>query len=203
MDYMKLLQRKLFLRREFTMNDEFLNIKSKDLTSSEEINVPYEEIDVSRLVYQKQTDNIMLIITIVFGTFFLINIFNPENYNGGGLLGVAIFLFFVTAFSGIITFVKSKNITLIPTQNHGYLEVFRNKPSSREHDGFISELSKRVTSLLKTKYGKVDMDMPVEPQLMNFAWLKERGVISEEEFNTLKYNLIGKENTNNQIGFNK
>lgn len=200
---MKLLQRKLFLRREFTMNDDFLNIKSKDLTSSEEINVPYEEIDVSRLVYQKQTDNIMLIITIVFGTFFLINIFNPENYNGSGLLGVAIFLFFVTAFSGIITFVKSKNITLIPTQSNGYLEVFRNKPSSQEHDGFISELSKRVNSLLKTKYGKVDTEMPPEPQLMNFAWLKERGVISEEEFNTLKYKLIGKENTNNQIGFNK
>lgn len=67
---MELIQKKLFLRREFILNDEFLKVKSKDLTSFEEINIPYEEIDTSKIIYQKQIDNLMLIITIVFGTFF-------------------------------------------------------------------------------------------------------------------------------------
>lgn len=67
---MELIQKKLFLRREFILNDKFLNVKSKDLTSFEEINIPYEEIDTSKIIYQKQIDNLMLIITIVFGTFF-------------------------------------------------------------------------------------------------------------------------------------
>ena len=200
---MKLSQRKLFLHRELTLNDGFLNIKSKDLTSSEDLNVPYDEIDVSKLVYQKQTDNILLILKLVFGTFLLINIFNPAYYDSGGFLGVALFLFCATAFSGILTYVKSKNVTIIPTQNDRYLEIFRNKPSVKEHDDFVAELSKRVISLLKTKYGKIDKDLPVEPQLMNLAWLKERDIISEEEFNTLKSELMGNGHTNGPVGFKK
>lgn len=133
----------------------------------------------------------------------MINIFNPENHEAGGWQGVSIFLLLLTLFSGLITYVKSKNITLIPTQSNGHLEVFRNRPSSEEHDSFISELSKRVALFLRTKYGKIDFDMPVEPQLVNFAWLKDRDVISQDEFDRLKSSLIGKSNSHNSVGFNK
>lgn len=200
---MNLSQRKLFILREFTMNKESLNIKSRDLTSSEELNIPYEEIDTSKIIKQKQTDNIMLIITLIFGGFFMINILNPDNYKGEGWFGVAVFLFMVTLVSGLITYVKSKNLILIPTLNNGYLELFKAKPNQEQSDKFISELSSRITSILRSKYGTIDLEMPTEPQLMNISWLKDRGVITIEEFENLKSNLIKNGKGNNPVGFNK
>ncbi len=200
---MKLSQRKLFLHREFTLNKESLNIKSRDLTSSEEFNIPYEEIDTSKIISRKQTDNIMLIITLIFGLFFMINILNPENYKGEGLLGVAIFLFVATLISGLITYIKSKNSILIPTMNNRYLEIFKGKPNSEQFDKFIKELSNEINSYLLQKYGTIDLDMPTEPQLMNLSWLKERKIITANEFEDLKSRLINNGTGNNPVGFKK
>lgn len=200
---MNLSQRKLFLQREFTLNKESLNIKSRNLTSSEELNISYEEIDTSKIIKQKQTDNILLIITLIFGGFFLINLFNPDNYKGEGWFGVAIFLFMVTFLSGLLTYIKSKNLVLIPTLNNGHLEVLNAKPNQEQFDEFMTELSARITSFLRTKYGTIDLDMPTEPQLMNLSWLKDRDIITIDEFEKLKSDLIHNGKGNNPVGFTK
>ncbi len=200
---MTLLQRKLFLRRQFTMNKRDLNIKSSDLTSSEELNIPYEEIDTNKLIFQKKTDNIMLIITLIFGGFFIINLFNPENYKGDGWFGVGLFLFMVTLFSAMITYVKCKNLVLIPTLNNGYIEILKAKPNQKQFDEFLSELTSRISTYLKSKYGTLDFDMPYEPQLMNLSWLKDREIITTDEFENLKKELINNGKGKSPVGFNK
>ena len=200
---MTLIQRKLFLRKEFTMNKGELNIKSSDLTSSEELNISYEEIDTSKLIFQKQTDNIMLIITIISGGIFMINLFNPDNYKGDGWFGVGLFLFMLTLLSAVITYVKSKNIVLIPTMNNGYITILKEKPNQIQFDEFLSELSSRITTYLKSKYGTLDFDLPTEPQIMNLSWLKDREIITPDEFKILKKELISKGKGDSPVGFNK
>nr|WP_321416180.1 hypothetical protein [uncultured Allomuricauda sp.] len=198
------MQKKLFLAREFTLEKGFLRIRFRNLTSSEEFNIPYEEIDFSKTVWQKETDNVMLIVTLVFGAFFLINIFNADNYaDRSGLIGVSIFLFIVTCLSGLITYIKSKNVLLIPTHNNGYLEFIKNKPNKDEFEAFIKKLSDEIALFLKSKYAKIDLEMPVEPQLMTLGWLREKDIISEEEFENLKHNLINKKQSGASIGFSK
>ena len=200
---MKLKQRRLFTQKELTLNKNSIKVKVKNLTSSEETTISLEEIDTRKMVYQKKTDTLMLVVTLFFGIFFLINIFNPENYkpDQDDPYGVFIFLFLVSLFSGLITFLKSKNVILIPTINNGYLEVFRSKPSENDVDDFISKLSEKINLSLKDKYGKLDLDMPTEQQLMNISWLKEREVISELEFEQLKTQLTSLRKDQNKIGF--
>lgn len=200
---MKLKQRRLFTQKELTLNKNSIKVKVKNLTSSEETTISLEEIDTRKMVYQKKTDTLMLIVTLFFGIFFLINIFNPENYkpDQDDPYGVFIFLFLASLFSGLITFLKSKNVILIPTMNNGYLEVFRSKPSENDVDDFISKLSEKINLSLKDKYGKLDLDMPTEQQLMNISWLKEREVISELEFEQLKTQLTSLRKDQNKIGF--
>ena len=200
---MKLKQRKLFTQKELTLNKNSIKVKVKNLTSSEETTISLEEIDTRKMVYQKKTDTLMLIVTLFFGIFFLINIFNPENYkpDQDNPYGLSIFLFLASLFSGLITFLKSKNVILIPTMNNGYLEVFRSKPSENDVDDFISKLSEKINLSLKDKYGKLDLDMPTEQQLMNISWLKEREVISELEFEQLKTQLTSLRKDQNKIGF--
>ncbi|WP_111881503.1 hypothetical protein [Aequorivita sp. CIP111184] len=185
------------------MNKGELNIKSSDLTSSEELNISYEEIDISKLIFQKKTDNLMLIISFLFGGFFIIYLLNPDNYKDEGWFGIALFIFILTFFSAIITYVKSKNLVLIPTINHGYIELLKAKPNQKEFDEFLRELSNRITSYLKLKYGTIDLDMPLEPQLMNISWLKDREIITLDEFESLKKELINNGKGNSPIGFNK
>ncbi|UAB75609.1 hypothetical protein [Mesoflavibacter sp. SCSIO 43206] len=200
---MKLKQRRLFTQKELTLNKNSIKVKVKNLTSSEETTISLEEIDTRKMVYQKKTDTLMLIVTLFFGIFFLINIFNPENYkpDQDDPYGVFIFLFLASLFSGLITFLKSKNVILIPTMNNGYLEVFRSKPSENDVDDFISKLSEKINKSLKDKYGKLDLGMPTEQQLMNISWLKEREVISELEFEQLKTQLTSLRKDQNKIGF--
>jgi hypothetical protein len=200
---MKLKQRRLFTQKELTLHENSIKVKFKNLTSSEETTISLEEIDTRKMVYQKKTDTLMLVVTLFFGTFFLINIFNPENYapDQDDPYGVFIFLFLLSTCSGLITFLKSKNVILIPTMNNGFLEVFRNIPSENDVDDFISKLSENINTSLKDKYGKLDLDMPIEQQLMNISWLKEREVISEPEFEKLKTQLTSSRKNQNKIGF--
>ena len=197
---MKLVQRKLFAVREFTLNEGYLNLKSRNLTSSEELNITYEEIDIPNLIKQKQTDNILLIITVVFSVILVINLSNPANYEDQGLIGVAIFLFILALICGLFTYVKSKNILLIPTMKNGFLEMFRSKPSQNKVDEFINELDNRINQYLRSKYGTIDTDMPTDPQLSNLQWLKDREVITSKEFENLKSQLI-RNTKQNPVGF--
>ncbi|WP_131811095.1 hypothetical protein [Aequorivita soesokkakensis] len=198
---MTLLQRRLFIRRAFTLKKGELNIKSSDLTSSEEVNISYEEIDTSKLIFKKGTDNIMILITVIFGGFFVIYMLNPDNYKEAGWFGTALFIFILAFFSGLITYVKSKNVALIPTVNHGYIEMFNGKPNQIEFDAFLSELTSSINSYLKLKYGTIDLDMPLEPQLMGLSWLKDREIITPAEFENLKKELINNGREHSAIGF--
>jgi hypothetical protein len=198
---MDLKQKRFFSVREFTFRNNCLGVKYKDLTSSDELNIPYEEIDTIKIRKQKKNDNALLLITIFFGLVFIINILNLDNYKDKSFLGVAIFLFLATLVSGLITYLKFKNIILIPTANNGHLELYLTIPSKVETDNFITELTQRINTYLKTKYASIDKDMPIDQQMSNLLWLKEREVLSIKEFEDLKMKLRNNGNGEKSIGF--
>lgn len=165
------------------------------------MDIPYEEIDTFKIRKQKKNDNALLFITIFFGFFFIINILNSDNYKDSSFIPVAIFLFSATLISGLITYLKFKNIILIPTANNGHLELYLTIPSRGETDNFINELTRRINSYLKIKYASIDKDMPIDQQLSNLLWLKEREILSLEEFEDLKMKLRKNRNGEKPIGF--
>lgn len=200
---MILKQKKLFNKKEFEIKEDCLSIKTKNLTTSSEVSIPFEEIDVSNIVRSKSTDNVMLIITGIFFFFFVINVFNPENYkDGDDPFGVFVFLFLVTVICGLITYIKTKNISLIPTASGRFIEVINNNPSKSEQENFLDFLKNEVRTYLKLKLSKIDYDLPKEPQLINFSWLREMKLISEFEYEELKNKLLRRSSNSDNIGFN-
>lgn len=75
---------------------------------------------------------------------------------------------------------------LILTGGSAQIMFLLDSPSQEEMDNFIAEIIKRSRKILLEKYGKVDADLPEETQFNNFYWLKNRGIISEEEYKELK-----------------
>ena len=95
---------------------------------------------------------------------------------------------------------------LIPVVNRNYylqqfITLFENAPNEATVDQFIEQLATHTKSYLKEKYGKLDKDFPIESQLQNFLWLKDRGVITNIEFEQLKDNALGRSSENKFIGF--
>lgn len=89
--------------------------------------------------------------------------------------GIASLIFYTPKFRELHLVGGSVEVTLFP-----------DSPSKEEVDRFVQELIKRSRKILVDKYGKVDPDLPEEAQFSQFAWLKNRDVITEEEYERLK-----------------
>jgi hypothetical protein len=61
---MDLHQRKLFTVREFSFKENGLHLKVKNLASSYEVEIPFEEINLKKIIRQKKTDSVIIILPI-------------------------------------------------------------------------------------------------------------------------------------------
>lgn len=198
---MDLYQRKLFTTRKFAFTDGGLRIHVKNLTSSEEVEVPFEEINLQRIIRQTKSDYIIIIVGVFFGLVFIINLV-AKLLKESDLTWGAIFLMFLFTFlSGLISYINKKRQILIPTFSNSFIELFDDRPSQDKVESFVNDLTLRINDYLKRKYGTIDLDLPIDNQLTNIVYLKERDIISENEFETLKNQLLGKRETNHPIGF--
>lgn len=197
---MDLKQRKLLITKEFTFKESGINIKVKNLTSSQEVEIPFEEINLKKIIKQSKTDGLITVVCAFFGVIFLLGIILKIS-GKDDITWSTILLFLVfTILSGLITYVNYKRLILIPTANNGHFEILDGNPTKEITDRFINNLTLKTNSYLKNKYGQVDKDLPIDPQLTNLMWLKERNILKEEEFIELKNKLLGKRD-NNSIGF--
>ena len=68
----------------------------------------------------------------------------------------------------------------------GYLIGFYDKnPSEEAIEEFLEILKTKTFAYLKEKYAIIDKDLPVEKQIENLNFLKERNVITEKEYEAL------------------
>ena len=72
----------------------------------------------------------------------------------------------------------------------GYLIDFYDKnPNKEVMSVFLETLKSKTFTYLKEKYAIIDIDLPIEKQIENLNFLKERNVISEKEYEALKEKL--------------
>ncbi|MEO5570928.1 MAG: hypothetical protein ABIT08_08800 [Bacteroidia bacterium] len=184
----KLIQRKLFLKREFELSDKGLKYKVRNLSSYFEVEIPYEEIGIKR-IDQKATNNTLLIfscflfIVLISKIYFLAT----EQHNDYTVTLVILFGFL---FVLLLTYLGYKDIVLIEAQNPSFIEFFANRPSKEVVEKFISELKSRTKGYLINKYAERDSKISIENQLHKINWLKDRNVIDEKEYEELTNKLI-------------
>lgn len=77
-------------------------------------------------------------------------------------------------------------ITTISGHLIGFYDKNPNKEAMAE---FLEILKTRTFVFLKEKYAIIDMDIPVEKQIENLNFLKDRNVITEKEYEALKEKL--------------
>ncbi|WP_323756506.1 hypothetical protein [Roseivirga sp.] len=194
-------QRKLFATREFDFKDEGLFVREKNLTSSHETVISYEDIAINNLSRRKKIDTIIIVVTAFFGLMsiiFLIAKISSEKTGWGEI----IVMFGLALFSGIISYVNCKREVIIPLYISGGIILFERIPNKNTVDQFILDLKSKINNYLINKYATIDHDLPSEGQLNNLIHLRERKVIDDDKFRQLKESLL-KGKSQSEIGFRK
>jgi len=192
----QLVQNRWFDSQILTLDQTKLCIKVSDLFNSRELEIPYEEIILNKISRSAGPNKILLGISLAVCLFimYMIGAFEDFLYMGIGAVAICIILFKVTYYYQI------KNI-IVPTYSMGYLLIFDEIPNKSTSDDFLNSLKVNGKNYLINKYGRVDKDMPLEPQLFYLTKLRELEVINQEEYETLKNHALDKDLPSTPIGF--
>ena len=183
----KLVQTKLFVKRTFEFTDTGVRYEFRNLTSSLKLEIPYEEIGTKR-IYQRFAHNG----AVALAVFMLFASFAKTYYFIIGEHDDLIFTLIVLAIFGLTLFMVYfgyRDMVLVEAVNPPFLEFYAKRPSKGEVEKFLSELQLRTKTYLIKKYGERDHNIPVESQLEALNVLKNRNIISEQEYQELTNEL--------------
>lgn len=197
-----LSQRKLFVKRNFEITTKGLNYEFSNLFDRLKIEIPFEDIGLRRI--DQTTSNKLYILfsafmTLVFlsKTYYLII---GENNDFG--MTIAVFLIMLFAYS--IAYYDNKDFVLIECSNPNYIEFYSKRPSKGEVDTFINTLHAKTKEFLINKYTVRDFNIPLDNQIEQVYWLKNRDLITNEQYEAIvqdwnapkSVNIIGFKNKN-------
>jgi len=194
-------QRKLFTTKDFTIRQSGLHVRSKSISTLFEVEIPFEEINLKKIIIRKKSEIFLLFLSGLFAIVLVINLI-MKIFEEPGIDWPAILIFSIITFFCIITTLFTRvHSYYIPTTNNGMLEIYYGKPNLACTEKFLDDLKLSINLFLKNKYGKIDKNLPIDTQLSNLMWLRDRDILTEEEFENLRFKLTGNEIMNNTIGF--
>jgi hypothetical protein len=191
---MKLQTRRFFKKQDLDILRTSLKIEKRSLLDSSEYEIPLEHIHNKKSIQTNTNDNFLVVSfsLLVIGLLFLLG--SNTDISTVALIGGTFFL-------ALALLTRKKTIT-IPTYSGDKIELFFNNQNKSEVLEFSNKIIEASNAFLLNKYGKIDKALPVEGQLSNLGFLRDRDVISEEEYEGLKDLLFGRENKSS-VGFNR
>ena len=181
-----------FTRQQFEIKKSSLKIERKNIFDAIEFEIPFDLIH-NKIKIQTLINN-NLIFTGLF-IFFIGALFSLGSNEELMVILLSVgFLFIVIAFLG-----RKKVISIFTMEENG-IELFFTQKNKEEVIAYSNKIINASNNFLLKKYSKVDRSLPIEPQLDNFQFLLNRDIISDDDFETLKNQLLGTENKKS-IGF--
>jgi len=107
------------------------------------------------------------------------------------------------ALAGVLVFViheRTRPLVQIFHRLDFAIQLEAENPDRETVDNFLHTLESEKRKYVIHKYGHVDKDLPIEPQLDQLVWLRNEDYIDEETLNELKDKLLGK-HKDAKIGF--
>ena len=186
------INRRFFLRQEFELLSSTLKIKKQSLLETFEYEISYEYID-DKMKIQSTINNNLFVVGVSFlivGALFLL----------GTLQEISPLLMLMGVFFLVATFIFRKKSVTIACIDGNTIELFYNNSNKTEVVAFAKQIMESSNKFLFNKYSRIDKDMPIDNQLSNLDFLRNRKIISEELLEDLKNQLLGRSNKS-KIGF--
>lgn len=189
---MKFLNNRYFTRQTFEILYSSLKIDRKRLFDQIEYEIPFDNIHNKKIIQTEINNNLLFTGIFLFAFSFLFLLGSSEHWTV--ILGLLGGMFVVIAF------INRKKVVIIPTYSSGNIVLYFNDKNKMEVIEFTNNIVEAANKYLLNKHGKVDRSLPIEPQIESLQFLKNREIISEEHFEQLKNQLLGREGKSS-IGF--
>jgi hypothetical protein len=185
---MKLIQKQGSRRREFELIGNKLHVKTKSMGERNEYMIDIEYLGEEKYfkTYSRVGPRIVGSIFYVIMVISFIGFFQEGNLTASENLGALLLGVVLFGGLGTLAFLSPLRNELHLVGGSAQVMFLLNSPSKEEMDNFINEIITRSRKILIEKYSKIDADLPEEIQINNFYWLKQRGLISEEDYEDLK-----------------
>ncbi len=174
-------------RKEFEiLNNTTLRIREKQSGELKEWTVNLENIGYN-LIYQSATRKRLYIMASILGAFLLfitIALFLSDDFMGNLPVVIGSYLIFGSVIALSLFSPLKKEIHLVGGGIN--LTFFQDSPSQEEVITFINEMIRLSKQILLNKYAKIDPELPEETMFTQLNWLKNRDLITEEEYRELK-----------------
>jgi hypothetical protein len=179
------------------ISDAKLFCKVSKFGNTNEIDMPFENIDGEKVSF-KSSNNILLLISMGFNLLSIINLFLDFG-KWISLLG-----FVVATILFVIYWLSIGDFWQVKLMDGNSILILKDVPDAKTVDNFIDEIIKARNSYLRENFASIDENLDYESQLNNFKWLKAIKAISKEEFET-KHEELKKIffHSDMNIGFNK
>lgn len=190
------LQTKRFLKRqEIEILRTSLRIERKSLLDCVEYEIPFENIHNKKKVQTKTNDNLLVISFSLLIIALLFFIFGSDPSISTFLFVCAI-LFLATAL------ISRKKTVTIPTYDGNNIELPFNNKNKLDVLEFSNRIIEASNHFLLNKYCKIDKALPLDGQLSKIDFLRDREILTDEEYDNLKNQLLGRENKGH-LGFSR
>jgi len=182
-------QKRFFNSKSVEFENDGITFYSGNFLNAKEIFIPFNEILPEAITRETRTSRLFLWITIALGLLFSLTYFEIFQIPFGIYMVLVLFSGLLFVFFLLLTILSRKHMLYITTLS-GYLIDFYDKNPNEEAMGkFLATLKTRTFTFLKEKYAVIDLDLPIEKQIENLNFLKERNVITEKEYEALKEKL--------------
>jgi hypothetical protein len=192
-----LVQKKNFVTRELRISDAKLFCKVSKLGNTNEIDIPFENIDGEKVSFQS-SNNLLLLVSISLTLLSIINLFlDFGNW-------ISIISFIIATILFVIYWFRIGNFWQVKLMDGNSVLVVKDVPDAKTVDHFIDEIIRARNIYLRENFASIDENLDYESQLNNFKWLKAIKAITKEEFEA-KHAELKKIyfHSDLNIGFNK
>lgn len=183
-------QRSFFETRVFQLYKDRINVKELKPFENKEYTKPFEVICNERINIRSYPVGSLTGIagSIFFFSFFAYFLRNePKILVGPAVIfGVVILLFFMHLLF------SNKKFTGYNADTKSLL-FFKDLPSKEDLEDFLEVFEKRKKDYLYDKYRYVELEKGVGSEITKLFWLKDKGALTEEEFQIAKNKILGNE----------
>lgn len=182
-------QKRFFNSKRVEFESDGITFYSGNFLNAKEIFIPFDEIIPDAITRETKTSRLFLWMTISFGLIFSLSFLDILRIPFGIYMVLVFFSGLLFVFFLLLTILSRKYMLYITTLSGYLIDFYDKNPSEDAMEEFLKTLKTKTFSYLKEKYAVIDIDLPIEKQIENLNFLKERNVITEKEYEALKEKL--------------
>lgn len=182
---MEFKNNRYFTKQVFNLSPAQLKIYTKTIFNSIEYDLPLEQVSNKKVIETKFNDGVF-ITGLFFSLFGLLFQLGPNDQLTITFITIGV-IFFSAAFIG------RKKVITIPTADGINITLFFKISNKEEILSIADTIINASNDFLLNKYAKIDKALPVAPQMEGIQFLRNREIISEEQYESLKNQLLGRD----------